>query len=215
MALCDDFIKKDITASCGNIIFSGMAPEGVLMNFDQVTPTYNSSNSNIIEGFVFDPDDSVNPAVNYCKGYSVQQLGKQPFEGTQVEMTEGTYGNRFTSTVVIAVSDNGPSITKNIIDKLSSGRFIFVGQNDYVHNAGDAAANPDITVGDNKYQVYGASKGLRATSIVREAYGDSEGAYIVTLTEEGAGKSGVFYFDTDETTTDTAFGNLTTVVPIQ
>lgn len=204
MALCDDFLAKDIAAECGNVIFGGMNAEGVLMNFNQVTPTY-GTNTSIITDFTFKPEDVETP-VNYCKGYKVQQLGRQPFEGTQVEMTEGTYGNRFTSTVVIAVSDNGPDVTANIIDKLANGRFIFVGQNDYVHTGSNA--------GDNKYQVYGASKGLRASSIVREAYGDNEGAYIVTLTEEGSSKSGVFFFDTDETTTDSAYEDLTKTVPI-
>jgi putative aminopeptidase FrvX len=43
------------------------------------------------------------------------------------------------------------------------------------------------------------------TAMERQFYGDNESAYVVTLTETGAGKSGQFLFSTDKTTTDSLY----------
>lgn len=196
-SLCEKYISGCIAADCENPMFSGMAPTGYLANFDQIASvTYSQTNGNIITGITMGNDGAATDPVTYCF-YSVQQLGKQPFEGTNTEMVEGTYGNKWNHTVVIAISDHGPDISHNILDSLADGRFVFIGQNDYKHSNGD-----------NKYEVMGIKKGLRAASITREAYGDNEGAWIVTLTEENAPQSANFFYATDETTTDAAVAAL-------
>lgn len=193
MALCDTFINQCIDVDCNNPMFAGVAPEALLFNKDQIASMPISNNK--IASITMKTYTSGDDTVSYC-GYTVKQMGNRPFEGSQTEMVEGTYGNKFNNTVVLAVPDNGPDISHNIIDNFANGRFVAILQNDYVHTGTNA--------GDNKFQVYGASKGLRASSIVREVWGDNESFWIVTLVEENAPVSGIFFYDTNESTTDAA-----------
>lgn len=193
-SLCEKLLQGCISADCENPMFAGVGALGLLMNFSDVANiSYDTNNGNIINGFTMKTSGEGGSQTTAC-AYTVQQLGNRPFEGSQTELVEGTYGNRFTNTIQLAIVDNGPEISHDVIDNLANGKFIAILQNDYKH------AN-----GDNKYQVYGAAKGLKCTAITRELYGDNEGAYVVTLTEENAPKSGVFFYTTDEATTDTAF----------
>lgn len=193
--LCNTFIDKCISAQCENQMYPGVAPEALLINYDQVAQKHFTGS--ILDTLVMGEDKDGN---DYC-AYCVQQLSRNPYEGSQVEMTEGTYGNRFTRTFVFAINDNGPAAS-DTATALANGRFIAIMKGDYVH---DTDADTGTVAGDNKYLVYGASKGLRASSIVRELYGDNEAAYIVTMTEEGAPTAEHYFFVTDETTTDTAY----------
>lgn len=190
--LCSTFVNKCISAQCDNQLYAGVAPEALLINYDHITSK--TINGSLVTG--------INLGDNCA--YCVQQLSRNPYEGSQVEMTEGTYGNRFTRTWAFAVNDNGP-VASDIVTALANGRFVAIMKSDYVHTAEDAANDPDITAGDNKYLVYGIAKGLRASSIVRELYGDNESAYIVTMTEEGAPTAEHYFFVTDESTTDSAY----------
>lgn len=190
-SLCEKLLSGCISADCENPLYAGVGALGLLMNYSDVAKiTYDENNGNIINGFTMKTTGENQTA---C-AYTVQQLGNQPFSGSNTALVAGTYGNRFTNTIQLAIVDNGPEISHDVIDSLANGKFIAILVNDYVHNSGD-----------NKYQVYGAAKGLKCTAISREFYGDNEGAYIVTLTEENAPKSGVFFYTTDEETTDTAF----------
>lgn len=192
--LCEKLLNQCIAADCNNPLFAGVDSEALILNYSQIdSVSYDQSNGNIITGITMKTYTDGNDTVPYC-GYTCQQLGNTPFSGTQVEMTEGTYGNRFTNTVVLAVTDNGPDVCKNIIDNFANGKFVVIMKNDYRH-----------TNGDNKYQVYGVKKGLKASAISRELYGDNESAYIVTLTEENAPMSGMFFYVTSESATDTAY----------
>lgn len=184
--LCNNSIATCISADCENPIYSGMAPEALIANYDDIASiTYDASNGSIINGITMATDGDESKCF-----YTVLQLGQNPFEGSQTEMVEGTYGNKFNQTVVIAIPDNGPEVTNNIVDKLATGRFTMILENDYRH-----------TNGDNRYSVVGAKKGLKATSITREAYGDNEGAWIATLVEENTPKSGLFFYaNTDAST---------------
>lgn len=190
-SLCEKLLSGCISADCENPLYAGVGALGLLMNYSDVANiTYDENNGNIINGFTMKTTGENQTA---C-AYTVQQLGNQPFSGSNTALVAGTYGNRFTNTIQLAIVDNGPEISHDVIDNLANGKFIAILVNDYKH-----------TNGDNKYQVYGAAKGLKCTAITREFYGDNEGAYVVTLTEENAPKSGVFFYSTDEETTDTAF----------
>lgn len=190
-SLCEKLLSGCISADCENPLYAGVGALGLLMNYSDVANiTYDENNGNIINGFTMKTTGENQTA---C-AYTVQQLGNQPFSGSNTALVAGTYGNRFTNTIQLAIVDNGPEISHDVIDSLANGKFIAILVNDYKHNNGD-----------NKYQVYGAAKGLKCTAITREFYGDNEGAYVVTLTEENAPKSGVFFYSTDEETTDTAF----------
>lgn len=192
--LCQNIIKGCIAADCNDMIYAGMAPTGYIANYDDVA-SMTWADGNTISGITMKTETVDESEVAKCF-YTVQQLGNQPFEGTQTEMVEGTYGNKFDKTVVIAVPDNSP-VGAALVDSFANGKFIFIGQNDYKKTDGSA-----------KYEVYGSKKGLKATSIVREAYGDNEGMWIVTLVESGSPISSAFFYTTTEAATDTAVNAL-------
>lgn len=199
MAKCDTYLSKCIQVDCANPQYSGVAPEALIFNKDQISYTISHNKIAAITANTYVPEGETTP-VAYCGGYTVQQMGNKPFDGSQTEFVEGTYGNKFNHTIVLAVPDNGPEISENIIDKFANGRFVVILTNDYVHGGTNAS--------DNKYQVYGAQKGLRASSIVREVWGDNDSYWIVTFVEENATSSAIFFFDTDASTTETAYENI-------
>lgn len=189
MSVCDKLIARCVSVDCENPMFAGINKTAYIFNKDQISKlTFSCENSNIITGITMGTDGTS----SYC-GYTVEQLGNQPYNGTQVEMAETNVGNRFTETVSLLIMDHNPDVCKNVVDALASGKFLVIMQNDFVN-----------ATGDNKWQVYGSGRGLQAATILREAYGDNEGAYAVTLTQEGGSKSGVFFFVTDLATTDAA-----------
>lgn len=194
--LCESLINACIGANCENPLFPGVDGIGYIANFSDIdSVTYDETNPSIVTGITMKTDGGQTP-VSKCF-YTIQQLGNQPFSGSQVEMTEGAYQNRFTNTVNFAVVDNGPAVTNDIIDKLANGKFVVILKNDYTGEGGEA-----------KYSVYGVKKGLKAASITRELYGDNESAWIVSMTEENAPKSGLFFYTTSESATDTAINAL-------
>ena len=196
--LCEKLLNSCIAADCANPLFAGVDSEALIANFSDIdTVSYDNDNPSIVNGITMKTEagTGTNP-VSKCF-FTVQQLGNKPFEGSQTEFAEGTYGNRVTHTIQLAVVDNGPEISENIIDKFLNGKFVVIMKNDYKHSSAD-----------NKYQIYGLSKGLKCTGLTRELWGDNESAWIVTLTEENAPKSGLFFYVTNESTTDTAIAAL-------
>ena len=185
--LCEKTINACIAADCENPLFAGVNAEALIFNFNQIDSfTYDASNGNIVTAITMKADASSNP----YGAYTVQQLGNQPYNGSQTEMAEGTYGNKFNNTIQIAVVDNSPAICHDVIDNLANGKFVVMTENDYKK-----------ADGSNRFQLYGTAKGLRASSIVREFYGDNESAYVVTLVEEGNPKSGVFFYAASDAST--------------
>lgn len=196
MALCEKLLKDCISISCENPVFAGIQATGWIFNKEEIgavtyaTDTQGNKNPNLVTGWTM---------LNSAKGYRVQQLGKTPFTGTNTEMVEGTNMNTFTNNVNILVPDNSAAASNGIIDNLANGKFVVILANEY-------------TGSDDKsrYQVFGLNKGLSATAIANDKYGeDSMGGWAVTLTEENAPVSGVFFFDTDLTTTVAAIEAMT------
>ena len=192
--LCQNLIQGCIAADCNDMIYAGMSPTGYIANFDEIA-SMTWADGNTVSGITMKTETVNNETVSKCF-YTVQQLGNEPFTGTQNEMVTGTYGNKFNKTVVIAVPDNSPAAGK-LVDSFANGKFVFIGQNDYKKTDGSA-----------KYEIYGAKKGLKATTITREAYGDNEGMWIVTLVEENSPISSAFFYLTSEAATDTAVNAL-------
>lgn len=189
--VCEYLINQCIATDCENPLYAGVGNEALIGNFDDIAGvTRSTTNKSIVNGITMKTDVVGGQDVARCM-YTVQQLGNQPFADSNTTMVEGTYGNRVQHEIHLAIVDNGPEITENVVDKLLNGKFFCILTNDYRH-----------TNGDNKYQIYGLNKGLKCTAMERQFYGDNESAYVVTLTETGAGKSGQFLFSTDEETTD-------------
>lgn len=190
-SICNYLINTCVAADCDNPLYAGVGREALIGNFEDIADVQHSkTNGSIVNGITMKTDEVDGQDVTRCM-YTVQQLGNQPFADSNTTMVEGTYGNRVQHEIHLAVVDNGPEITENVIDKLLNGKFFVILTNDYRHDNGD-----------NKYQIYGLNKGLKCTAMERQLYGDNESAYVITLTETGASKSGQFLFSTDEATTD-------------
>lgn len=195
--LCEKLITACIAADCANPLYAGVDSMGLIANYSDIASvTYDQSNPSIVTGITMKTDTVGSDSVARC-WYTIQQLGNKPFDGSQTEFAEGTYANRVTHQIQFAIVDNGPEITENVVDRLLNGKFCVILKNDYVHSNGD-----------NKYSIYGLSKGLKCTGLTRELWGDNESAWIVTLTEENAAKTGLFVFTTSEQATDTMIEGL-------
>lgn len=189
MAICDYLISKAISVDCENQSVAGLEPNGLIINRDDIdfsATTFDASNPNIIKILVLKSGK---------KGYDIIQQGATPFTGVASNLNVGTYRNTWTHDVPIAVLGNDPDIAANIIDKLSNGTFVVILRNVQKGATGDA-----------EYQVYGYAQGLRASEGVNEKYSeDTDGGWLITLQEQRAPKSAMFFFNTDATTTATAY----------
>ena len=189
MAICDFLISKAISVDCENQSVAGLEPNGLIINRDDIdfsATTFNAQNPNIIETLVLKTGK---------KAYDIIQQGATPFTGVASNLNVGTYRNTWTHDVPIAVLGNDPDIAANIIDKLSNGTFVVILRN--VQKG---------TTGNAEYQVYGYAQGLRASEGVNEKYSeDTDGGWLITLQEQRAPKSAMFFFNTDATTTATAY----------
>lgn len=189
MAICDYLISKAISVDCENQSVAGLEPNGLIINRDDIdfsATTFDAQNPNIIKTLVLKSGK---------KGFDIIQQGATPFTGVASNLNVGTYRNTWTHDVPIAILGNDPDIAANIIDKLSNGTFVVILRN----------VAKGIT-GDAEYQVYGYAQGLRASEGVNEKYSeDTDGGWLITLQEQRAPKSAMFFFNTDATTTATAY----------
>lgn len=192
--ICDSLISKGIDMNCDNPIVKGMEPDAVICNRSDVDfsqSVFDENSKNILKTLILKDGK---------KGYPVLQQGSKPFTGTKTTLAAGTYRNTFTNEIAIAILDNGPDVSQNIIDGLANGSFVLIVKN--VHKG---------VGGKSEYQVYGYYQGLRATAIDNDKYSeDTDGGWLVTLQETSVPKSALFYFNTDSKTTETQFKSLMT-----
>ena len=185
---CDYAIAQDIAVSCENPQKSGMQNKGWLINYDDVDWATLAQTDNIVSKL----------ALLQGRAYEVVIPGKTPFTGTQTALVVGTYLNKFTKTVSIVVLNSGPDVSKNVIDQLANGRYIFIGENKY-RGADDK----------NTFEIFGLEQGLTASEMTNDKYSeDTDGGWAVTLVEEGAPSSGIFLFTESLAATRAALASL-------
>jgi len=191
---CDFKLAADIASSCESPQVSGLKNTGYLINYDDIdwdNLAKNADNDHIIESLVL---------LSGKRAYKVVVPGKTPFTGTQSAMTAGTYRNKFTKTASIVVLNSGPDVTKNVIDQLANGKFVFIFENKY---QGEDKKNT--------FEIYGLEQGLSASEMANEKYSeDTDGGWSVTLEETGAPSSGLFLFNESITATRAALTSLVT-----
>ena len=192
--LCGASISGNVTIDCDNIITPGLEQVGVIFNRNDIESwTENSTNNSIIEGITLKTG---------VKGHVIYQMGSQPFNGTSVAFAEGSIVNTFTNTCSFVILNNGPQVCKDIIDNLANGSFVVLFKNKFSEKDGDN--HPGL------WQIMGKESGLKASDISCDKYSDdTNSGWQITLTEEKATKSALFFFKTDDTTTDTAVQGLT------
>jgi len=200
MALCEKLIGACIAADCDNPVFEGAEPKAWIWNkTDVASITYDTQDANIITDIsmrVIEEGQGTDPDV-LAHGYTISQLGKTPFSGSNTSMVEGNYGNTFTETIQFLVPDNSPAASA-LLDNMAGGKFFLVMENQY-----------DGSDSKGKFNAYGAKKALTCTAMERQLYSDdSMGGWLVTLTAEKQPTSGVFVYKTDEATTRTYLDGL-------
>lgn len=185
MNLCEKLLAGCIAADCDNPVFAGMEPKAWIFNKSEIASfTYDATspkpNPNLITDITMKTHEVQGQDVAYT-GYTISQLGKQPFNGTNTSLTEGNVSNKFTETFSFVVPDNSPAAAM-LLDNIANGKFVVVAQNQY-----------DGSDHKGAFQVYGAKKGLTATAMERDAYReDNDGGWAVTLTSENAPNSALF-----------------------
>lgn len=189
--LCEKLLNACIGADCSNPIYSGIDSNAWLFNKSEVSFTYDETNPNIITDFVMatytDGSDDVT-----AHGYTVQQLGKTPYTGTNTTMVEGNVSNKFTNNFAFVIPDNSPAAAE-VLDNLANGKFVAVIKNEY-----------DGSDHRGQFQVYGAKKGLVASAMENDKYSeDTDGGWAITLTETGTPSSAIFLEHKTDTVVDT------------
>lgn len=192
--LCEKLINACIAADCDNAPFTGMDNKAWIFNKSEIASiTYDSENPNLITDIAM---KEISAGVN-AVGYTVSQLGKTPYTGTQTEMTEGNTSNKFTETFAFTCPDNSPAAAA-LLDNIANGKFVVVAKNEY--------SGAD---GKGKFQVYGAKKGLTASAMTRDPYSDdADGQWQVTLVSENVPNAALFIYKTNEETTETYLDSL-------
>lgn len=186
---CDFALAQDIALDCENPQLQGLKNNAWLINYDDIDWDTLEKTDNVVSTL----------ALSQNRAYTVFVPGKTPFTGTQAALTTGTYRNKFSKTASIVILDSGPDVSKNVIDQLANGKFVFIFENKY-KGADDK----------NTFEIYGLEQGLTASEMTNEKYSeDTDGGWAVTLIEENAPSSGIFLFNTDVATTRAAIESLT------
>lgn len=187
---CDFALAQDISVNCEKPQQAGLRNTGWLVNYDEIDWATLVQTDNVVSKL----------ALASGRAYKVVVPGKKPFTGTQTALTTGTYLNKFTKTAAIVVLNSGPDVSKNVIDQLANGRFVFIFENRY-RGADDK----------NTFEIYGLEQGLTASEMTNDKYSeDTDGGWAVTLVEEGAPSSGIFLFTESLAATRAALKSLET-----
>lgn len=175
MALCDYLLNSDIAGvDCNSLPSVGVNAVGVLINRKDINFEY-------VTGLVTDEHpfrvSFTNPRAFKCRkhGYTVTQVGRKPFDGTQQEMVEGTHQNTITNTLQFVILRHDANFAGDAF-ALMNGDFVAI-----LYNK------------NGTYQVYGLETGLRCTGAIRELYNDDTLAgWQFTMQEVGAAKGNFF-----------------------
>lgn len=190
--ICEKVINACIAASCDNPIFEGAEAKAYIFNKSEIASfTFEDNNPNVITAINMATYEDGSDDVNYV-GYTINQLGRTPYTGTNTALVEGNIANKWTETVNFVVPDNSP-LAAGILDNIGNGKFVVVIENQY-----------DGSDGRGKYQVYGVKKGLVCTEMTRELYSDdTDSAWSITLTSENCPNSAIFVEHKTGTDVDT------------
>lgn len=172
-AICPQKVSAHITASCDNPIYGGLEQKAYIINREDID-AFVRTNS-IVSSLTLKAD---------THAYAVQNVSKQPFNGTNTAMVEGTASNTFTKTAAILIPSNDPDVIENVVEKLANGEFVLIFENKYKNSTGN-----------NAFEVFGLDRGLHAATIDNDKYSEeTDGGWAVTLVEEKTPHPATFIF---------------------
>lgn len=189
MPTCDKLLAMAISPDCSNPQVGGLEADGVIINRADIDFDASSRTGNTISTLALKTGK---------KGFPIFQQGNNPFTGSNVAFTSGSFLNKFTKQVSFVVYDHSAECCNKIIDQLANGTFVVVMKNKY--------AGSDS---QSKYEVFGYEAGLKQTEGSRDPYSeDTAGGWSIAL-QEVAPTSGIFLYSTSLTATEAAFNALT------
>lgn len=171
--ICPSALNNDILYNCGVLDVKGFGVEGVIVNRKDIDF---KSFTSVAEG---SQDVNNFPMKTGTKGYRVQQPANNPFTGTQIEMTAGTYFSTFNKTVSFLVFAEE---SDRIPDMLANGEFVVILRKKVIPNNSVLSSFSGYN-----YLIFGLDCGLKVSEMTRDFYDDdNHGAWMVTMVEEGA-----------------------------
>lgn len=190
LTICPALVADNITCNCTNPIFTGLEEIGYIINKRDIASwTVDTNNDHIMKAVAL---------LTGKKAYKIYNPTKTPFTGAKTTMVEGAVRNKFDKVVPFILPNDGPGVAKDIVDQLANGEFVVILANKW-----------ENTTPNNKFEIYGKDKGMRATAIENDKYSeDTDGGWSIELTESATPISAYYLYDTDVATTRTALENL-------
>lgn len=187
---CEHLIAADIAANCASPIRAGVEAVGYIINKADIKSVTEE------DGIV-----SVIDLLSGKRAYQIQQLGQQPFNGTNNEFVEGDYMNTFNKTVAFAILNNSPSVSKDIIEPLANGEFVVIIENKY-----------KVDSLQNAFEIIGLEAGARMSSANQNKY-DNQSAWTVELLESEVPTANKFVWNETYVKTKEMLDNLLVPAP--
>ena len=195
-SVCDTILAADIIPNCASPLVKGFEADGVIIPRSYIENyTISSQNPNEVQEIQL---------VSGKRGYKCIQQGATPFSGSTQTLTVGTYANTWESSVQLLVPTWGSTTAKDIVDALSNSDNVVILRNKLKNDGASSAT------GTTEYQIFGLQNGMRASAGERDANSDDTlGGVLLTLTESGAPKSGMFLVSGTAATTKQMYDSLT------
>ena len=190
--LCIAAVSADIQPSCDNPKSAGLRKIGYLINkADIVNQATELQRKNVYVSLTLKQG---------ARAYTIYDSAKNSFAGSRTEMQSGEVSNTFNNIMAFAIRDEGPDLSLNVITPLANGEFVGIMEQSWSNDNN----------GDNRFVIMGMETGLKATSLPRQLTDEaSGGAWMVELTETGAGQSGRYVWAGDYETTKAMLDALT------
>lgn len=194
--ICSAAVSADIKPSCDNPKSAGLRKIGYLINKEDIaTQATELSRPNVYTGLTLKQG---------TRAFTIYDSAKNSFAGSRTEMQSGEVSNTFNNIMAFAVRDEGPDLSLKVITPLANGEFVGIMEQSWSNDNN----------GDNRFVIMGMETGLKATSMPRQLTDEaSGGAWMVELTETGAGQSGRYVWAGDYETTKAMLEALTTTQP--
>lgn len=195
-SVCDTILAADIIPNCESPLVKGFEADGVIIPRSYIESfTISSTNHNEVSEIQL---------ASGKRGYKCIQQGASPFNGSTQTLNVGTYANTWESSVQLLVPTWGSTTAKDIVDALSNSDNVVILRNKLKNDGASSVA------GTAEYQIFGLQNGMRASAGERDANSDDTlGGVLLTLTESGAPKSGMFLVSGTAATTKQMYDSLT------
>lgn len=181
-SICNGIIQKGIPkGDCNNLPAKGYERLAILINREDIDFTntaLSETHQNVLTSLGLKSGKV---------GYEIHQMGGTPFSGSNAALEDNTYYRSVTKNLVIAVINNDRDVYGQFVDPLINGEFVAIVER---KDKGKDQASA--------FEVLGYHNGLTLTALAEDAYGDSYGGGLYTLTETAAPVSRMYLGETYE-----------------